>query len=62
MEIKARLTKVKDHVVDNRAKYTGLAVTVMFMALNVRNARNLDAFFKDNGLDPRDYWTPDWKS
>lgn len=61
MTIKEFPSKVKNHVHRNRGKY-GIAVGVIAGLAILANARSQwDEFLDEQGIDHRDFYTPDWR-
>jgi len=54
------LTKVKNHVAANKAAYVMGGVAVTTFALMQRSHRQFNEFLTDKGIDPDEYWCPEY--
>ena len=63
MSIKEIPSKVKKHIERNAVRYTVAATTIAVAAVALQqwNVRVFDEFLEEQGIDKRDYYTPDWR-
>ena len=58
--VKNKVIRVKNHVVKHRAKYAVAATLTVCTVIAYRNAKALNVFLIENGIDPDTYWlTPE---
>jgi hypothetical protein len=58
--VKSSTVSVKNHVVRNRAKYAVAVTAVAFISLNKRAYSSWDAFLLEKGIDPMEYYNPEY--
>ena len=61
MSIKEIPSKVKNHIYQNRGTYAFVAGTFVMFAAHRYAVRNWDEFLDEQGIDHRDFYTPDWR-
>jgi hypothetical protein len=58
--IKNTAIKVKNHLKKNKVAYITSAVAVAAVALNVRNQKIFQEFLTEKGIDPMEYYNPEY--
>ena len=58
--IKAVPFKIKNHVVRHKAAYAMGVVAVAAIALQQRNLKQYNAFLVEKGIDPMEYYNPEY--
>jgi len=58
-KLAAKATSAKNHVIKHRAKYAAATTASVFVAISIRNARCLNEFFAEKGIDPTEYYCPE---
>lgn len=59
MDVKSAARSTKNFVSNNRVFVAVTLTTAVFVALNKRNAKEIDKFLESKGIDPNEYWTPE---
>lgn len=57
--IKAMPSKIKNHIVANKATYVAGAVAIAAIALQQRNRKDFDKFLTSKGIDLDEYYLPE---
>lgn len=57
--MKPTLMQIRKFVNKHRFALGVTAATAVFIILNKRNAREIDAFLTEHGIDPKEFWTPE---
>ena len=58
--IKVYAVKAKNHVMRHKGAYAGAAVAVAAIALQQGNRRAFYAFLEEKGIDPVEFYYPEW--
>ena len=58
--IKSVLIKAKNHVKNHKFAYCASAVAIAAVVLQQRNLRDFDSFLVEKGIDPTEFYTPEY--
>lgn len=52
--------KTKRHLVSHKSQYALLALSALLLNGNMQNQKKFDVFMKEKGIDPLEFWCPEW--
>lgn len=59
-KIKDKANKVKEHLTDHKWTYFWATAAILLWNGQSRNIREFDKFMTEKGIDPLEFWNPEW--